>query len=297
MTLLDDAQAWLMQKSAPFTVRYGEPLRFAGQDLPAPERLRVPTRHGDVRVDLHRPQDTNSDGTPPVVVHFHGGAFVMRYPEMDDWWCRYLAATAGVAVANVDWSVAPQARYPVGQEEGDDVAAELATHGAEYGVDGRRLVVSGFSAGGQVAAAVCLMARDHGSYAPVLQVLGVPALDLASPVEDRPGMVGPDLRRLVRRVYFPDVARRREPYASPLLADDLSGLPPTVVMTGGRDALRPDGDRYAARLRAAGVEVLHHVTPDVDHYFLTDDPVRARVTMAMVAERVRIACGLVAPGR
>lgn len=292
MTVLDDARAWVMQKSAPFTVRYGEPLRFAGRYLPPPERHRVPTRHGDVRVDLYRPTPIADASLPPVVVHFHGGAFVMRYPEMDDWWCRYLVATAGVAVANVDWSVAPQARYPVGQEEGDDVAAELASHGAEYGVDGGRLVVSGFSAGGQVAAAVCLMARDHGSYSPVLQVLGVPALDLATDVVDGPGMVAPALRRLVRRTYFPEVERLREPYASPLLSDDLSGLPPTIVMTGERDALRAEGDGYARRLRAAGVPVVHDVTPRADHYFLTDDPVRARHTMAMVADHVRAACGL-----
>ncbi|NHA66564.1 alpha/beta hydrolase [Phycicoccus flavus] len=293
MTRFDDLRALALQWSAPLTVRYGEPLRFAGRDLPGPERLRVPTRHGRVPAHLYRPPgsaDRPSD--PPVVVHFHGGAFVMRYPQMDDWWCRYLAATAGVAVANVDWSVAPQARYPVGQEEGHDVAEALATHGAEYGVDGRRLVVSGFSAGGNVAASVCLQARDRGSFAPALQVLGVPALDLASEVpEDGPGMLAPGMRRLVRRVYFPDVERRREPYASPLLAEDLSGLPPTVVLTGERDALRPDGDDYARRLRAAGVEVIHDVTPGVDHYFLTDDPVRARRTMAMVAARVASAVG------
>ena len=288
MTAWDDVRAWLMQRSARFTVRYGEPLRFAGQDLPRPERLRVPTRHGDVRVDLYRPADP--DGPVPVVVHFHGGAFVMRYPEMDDWWCRYLAATAGVAVANVDWAVAPQARYPVGQEQGADVVTHLAAHGDEHGLDGERVVVSGFSAGGNVAASVCLQLRDFGGARPVLQVLGVPALDLASEVPDAPGMVGAPLRRLVRRVYFPDVERRREPYASPLLAEDLSGLPPAIVMTGERDALRPDGDRYAARLREAGVLVVHDVSPGCDHYFLTDDPVRARRTMAMVARRVAAAC-------
>jgi acetyl esterase len=290
MTLLDDARAWMMQKSAPLTVRYGEPLRFAGRDLPAPERLRVPTRHGDVRVDLYRPPRAGT--APPVVVHFHGGAFVMRHPQMDDFWCRYLAATAGVAVANVDWSVAPQARYPVGQEEGHDVAAVLAAHGTEYGVDGSRLVVSGFSAGGQVAASVCLQARDRASFTPVLQVLGVPALDLASEVPEGAGMIDPALRRMVRRVYFPDVERRREPYASPLLADDLSGLPPSIVMTGERDALRPDGDTYARRLREAGVEVVHDVTPGADHSFLTAHAGRPRTTMAMVATRVRAACGV-----
>ena len=290
MTLVDDARAWVMQKSAPFTVRYGETLRFAGDELPEPELHRVPTRHGDVDVHLYRPE--RSDGPPPVYVHFHGGAFLMRYPAMDDWWCRYLAATAGVAVANVDFEVAPQVRYPVAQEQGHDVAAWLAWHGDRVGVDGGRLVVGGFSSGGQVAAAVCLQARDQLSFSPVLQVLGVPALDLAAEVSELPGMIAPGLRRLVRRTYFPDASRRAEPYASPVLADDLSGLPPTVVLTAERDALRHEGDLYALRLRRAGVEVVHDVSPGVDHYFLTEDPRRARWTMMLVARRVRTACGL-----
>lgn len=291
MTLVDDARAWVMQKSAPLTVRYGEELRFAGTELPYPEVYRVPTRHGEVTVHLYRPAD-GGDGWPPVYVHFHGGAFLMRYPEMDDWWCRYLAATAGVAVANVDFEVAAQVRYPVAQEQGHDVAAHFARDGERYGVDGSRLVVGGFSSGGQVAASVCLQARDHGSFAPVLQVLGVPALDLAAEVAELPGMVAPALRRLVRRTYFPDVERRSEPYASPLLAPDLSGLPQTVVLTAERDSLRHEGDLYAVRLRAAGVDVTHDVSPGVDHYFLTQDPLRARWTMLLVAARVRAACGL-----
>ena len=102
-------------------------------------------------------------------------------------------------------------------------------------------------------------------------------------------MISPELRRLVRRVYVPDPASRLEPYASPLLAADLRGLPPAIVLTAERDVLRAEGDAYAHRLRAAGVRVIHDVTPDVDHYFLTEDPVRARVTMAMVADEIRYA--------
>lgn len=140
-----------------------------------------------------------------------------------------------------------------------------------------------------MAAAVALMARDLGSFTPALQVLGIPALDMASEVPAGAGMISPSLRALVRRVYFPDVASRREPYASPLLAPDLTGLPPALVLTAGRDTLRPDGVAYAQRLREAGVDVWHHDTPGVDHYFLTEDPVRARDTMAQVADRVRAA--------
>ena len=266
-----------MRATARFTVSYGDRLRFAGQDLPAPKRVLVPTRHGKVPVHLYRP----APGPLPIHVHLHGGAFLMRHPAMDDWWCRYVAATAGVVVANVDFEVAPRVAYPVAQHQAHDVAAALAA-------DATPVSVGGFSSGGGLAASVALQARDSGSFAPTLQVLGIPALDLsAEPRDGDPGMISPDLRRLVRRVYLPDPASRLEPYASPLLAEDLAGLPPAIVLTAERDILRAEGDAYAHRLRAAGVRVVHDVTPGVDHYFLTEDPKRARTTMAMVAGEIR----------
>jgi acetyl esterase len=80
----------LMHATARWTVRYGEDLRFAGSDLPAPEVLKLPTRHGRVPVHVYRPAAPSSTDLP-VYLHFHGGAWLMRYPEMDDWWCRYVA--------------------------------------------------------------------------------------------------------------------------------------------------------------------------------------------------------------
>ena len=276
-----------MHATARWTVRYGEELRFAGTDLPRPRRHAVPTRHGPTPVHLYRDPGWGSDDEPrPTYVHFHGGAWLMRHPAMDDFWCRYLVATAGVAVVNVDFRTGPYAVYPVAQEQGHDVVAWLAEHGADVGVDGTRLAVGGFSSGGGMAASVCLQGRDSGRFRPLLQVLGVPALDLASDLPPGPGMISPQLRGLVRRVYFPDAERRAEPYASPVLAPDLSGLPPAVVLTAERDTLRTDGERYAARLRAAGVAVVEDLTPDADHYFLSADLDRARRTMAMVAEQV-----------
>ena len=271
----DYANAWLMRASARLTVRYGAPLRFAGQDLPRPERRRIDTRHGSVPVHV----DAGRQGAG-VHVHFHGGAFLMRYPAMDDWWCRYLVAETGVTVVNVDFDVAPTTRFPVAHEQCHDVAASMA-------LEFDRVSVGGFSSGGGLAASVALQARDRRSFTPVLQVLGCPALDLAREPEDGDrGMISPGLRRMVRRVYFPDPASRRSAYASPLLADDLTGLPPAVVLTGQLDVLRDDGLRYAERLREAGVEVAYDETPHADHYFLTEDPRRARATMAMVAGHV-----------
>ncbi len=285
MRLTDRVQATLIHASARFTVRYGANLRFAGQDLPGPTRIAVPTRHGAVPVFVYRAPGVAAPA--PVCVHFHGGAWLMRYPQMDDWWCRYLAATAGVVVLNVDFRTGPYVAYPVAQEQCHDVVAHVARSGPELGLDPDRIVVSGFSSGGGLAASVCLQARESGAARPVLQVLGVPALDLASDVPaETSGMINPSFRELVRRVYFPDAARRSEPYASPVLATDLSGLPPAVICTAQYDALRGDGDRYAERLREAGVPVTYDLTPGVDHYFLTADPARARTTMAMIAEAV-----------
>lgn len=276
-----------MHATARWMVRYGEGLRFAGSELPPPRVVRVPTRHGPVPVHVYLPPGPDRGGSAPAHVHFHGGAWLMRFPGMDDWWCRYVAATAGVVVLNVDFRAGPYVAYPVAQHECHDVAAWAAAGGEALELDGARVSVGGFSSGGGLAASVCLQARDAGSFRPVLQVLGVPALDLASEVTDAGGMISTSLRGLVRRVYFPDPASRAEPYASPLLAPDLSGLPPAVVLTAELDSLRPDADRYAERLQAAGVRVVHDVTPGVDHYFLSADPRRARATMAMAAAEIR----------
>ncbi len=286
MRLDDRVRATLIHATARWTVQYGEELGFAGSELPPPHQVRVPSRYGEVPVHVYRSPTGPPDGRP-AYVHFHGGAFLMRHPGMDDFWCRYVAARAGVDVLNVDFRTGPYVTYPVAQHECHDVAAWAAAHGSEMGLDGSRLAVGGFSSGGGLAASVCLQARDRESFRPVLQVLGVPALDVASEPRPGSGMVSPSLRRLVRRVYFPDPASRHEAYASPLLAPDLSGLPPAVVLTAERDTLRGEGVDYVDRLRQAGVPVVHDTTPAADHYFLSDDLVRAASTMATTAEQIR----------
>ena len=164
-------------------------------------------------------------------MHLHGGAFVMRHPRMDDFFARFVAAECHAAVVNVDYDVAPQARYPVAQEQAHDVAAWVAAHGHQAGLDGDRVAVGGFSAGGNLAASAALRPGPRAPSPPALQVLGVPSLDVAadpprrktSPVS-RARWSPRALLRLVRSTYFKDARRRAEPYASPLLAADLSGL-------------------------------------------------------------------------
>lgn len=291
MGLLLDARAYLIQKSAPFSARYGEKHRYSGNDLAPPTRLRVPTRHGHVRCEVYRP--TQAEPAPAAYVHFHGGAFLMRYPRMDDFFARMVAAETGAVVVTVDYDVAPQNRFPVAHEQCHDVAAWVAAHPAVLDIDPARVAVGGFSAGGNLAASVALQARDLGSFAPVCQLLGVPSLDVAQDPADktsttRTAMIGPDLLRLVRGTYFRDVAARASPYASPLRAPSLADLPPAIVITAEHDTLRKEGDDYAARLRDEGVEVLHHVVLGADHYFLEAGPAGARSTLAVILDRLRI---------
>lgn len=292
MAVLADMYAGLSGLTARWTVRYGEQLRLAGSDLPTPESLRVPTRHGRVKVDLYRPPAVDR---PPVHVHLHGGAFIMRFPQMDDFFCRFVVAEAQVAVVNVDYLAAPRVRYPVAQEQAHDVLAWLTTHAGEWGLDPDRISIGGFSGGGNLAASACLQARDHHTATPRLQLLAVPSLDVSGDVRGKPSttanpMIGPPLLRLVRATYFKDSSRRAEPYASPLLAVAVDGLPPALVITAEYDSLRTEGDAFAARLMAAAVSVEHHVVPRRDHYFLDgSDHTQARHWMSLMADRIQVA--------
>lgn len=286
MGALADLTAYLMQRSAQRTADYGAHLYFSGIDLPPPASIRVPSRHGDVRCDVYRPRRTPVP--PPLYVHFHGGAFIMRYPKMDDFFARFLAAECGAVVVNVDYDVAPQVRYPVAHEQAHDVLSWVARNGAELSADPSRVAVGGFSAGGSLAASACLQARDHGSCRPLLQLLAVPSLDVAEDEHMKSSphpapMITPRLLGLVRKTYFRDRSRRAEPYASPLLAPDLAGLPPALVITAAHDVLRAEGDAYAHRLADAEVEVVHRVAAQVDHYFLDGDRSRARAMLDFIA--------------
>lgn len=295
MALLPDARAFMIGLSAPLVVRHGAGLDFHPDAAEEPDAWKVPTRHGPVRCLVHRPRPTGRhsadtlDGRPPVYVHLHGGGFLMRYPQMDDFFVHHVVGRTGAAVVNVDYGVAPRHRYPVAQEQAHDVVAWLAEHGVEEGVDGTRLAVGGFSAGGNVAASACLQLRDSGAATPRFQLLTVPSLDLTSihkPTSNPRPMIDARLMKLVRATYFRDESRRSEPYASPVQSDDLHGLPPTMVVTAALDALRAEGDAYAAQLAAAGVAVEHVVVAGRDHYVL-DGPVdAARTLMDRMADAI-----------
>ena len=286
MGLFSDATALIVQAGAKRSARYGDKLYFTGPEfdgraLEEPDNWRIPTRHGFVRCDVYRPPDV---ARPPIYVHFHGGAFLMRFPRMDDFFARFLVAEAGVAVVNVDYDVAPRHRYPVAHEQAHDVVAWLSQHAGDGDLDGSRIAVGGFSAGGNLAASICLQARDGGTPMPRMQLLGVPMLDFSTRLRAASlPVIPPTLMRFVGSAYFTDESQRCEPYASPLLSDDMHGLPPALVVTAGPDAFRAEGDSYAERLADAGVDVLHRVVPDRAPSFFDGDRERVRTLLDLMA--------------
>lgn len=196
----------------------------------------------------------------PLVVYLHGGGFVAGSVATADRPCRALANAARCVVASVEYRLSPETIFPGPLEDACAATVWLAGERAALGVDPDRLVVAGDSAGGGLAAGTALLLRDRGGPRLTGQVLVYPALSPApGGVSDDPGDGdGTGLSRgdmdFFWRHYLPDPAAP-DPYAAPLHAADLAGLPPALVITAEHDVLRAEGLAYAARLRAAGVPV------------------------------------------
>lgn len=269
-------------------VRYTPPVARAltTAELPPATSLTIPTRHGAVRAVLVRPPTSPSsrpDEAPPVIVQQHGGGFLNRYPEQDRHLARYLAADLGAVVVLPDYSTAPKVRYPVAEEETYDVARWVQASGATHGWDGRRLLLSGISAGAKLAINVCQQTYRDGGARPVAVSLVVPGTDFTR--TDRTSSIprpaiSPFVQRLVAWAYFPDVERRQEALASPRYDDHLAGaMPPTLIQTAEHDTLAPEGADLARVLEDAGVVTVHREHPGADHGFYTSGPVERVASM------------------
>jgi len=239
------------------------------------ERITLPVGAPAAELMLYRP--TGLATTPGVFVNLHGGGFVMGDWESDDPFCRFLADTAGCAVVNLDYVLAPEHKFPAAVEQTYALLVWLAEHGAVLGVDGSRLAVGGHSAGGNLSAAACLLAKERGGPALRGQIIDYAPLDLATlpsekdtgPLELPPEITDLDteMGALYNAWYLAVPEDAGSPLASPVLAEDLAGLPPALVITAGKDLLRGEGDRYAERLAAAGVETEHAVFEGSFHAF------------------------------
>lgn len=227
-----------------------------GPDCRVDER-RIPGPAGELAIRCYRP--LGAEGPLGALVYFHGGGFVLGGLDGHDGVCRQLSVESGGAVVSVDYRLAPEARFPAAPE--DCLAATRWVHANadSLGVDPARVAVGGDSAGANLAAVVAQLLRDAEGPALVFQLLVYPVTDwrtMDSP-SYRENADGYFLTRLAcgwfREQYARDEADWSDPRFSPLLAKDLSRLPPALVVTAEHDPLRDEGEAYAAALREAGV--------------------------------------------
>lgn len=258
------------------------------------DRTHVVTVAGDgAEVKLSWYRDTTQQPRRSAVVYLHGGGFIVPLLPAYDAMMRSYAAATGVAMLLVDYRVAPEHPYPIPAEDCYAALRWLADNAAELGVDHTRIAVMGESAGGGLAAAVALMARDRGGPALAQQLLIYAMLD------DR--TVGPDPYLPPEYLVFDyddnltgwdallgsdRAGEDVSPYAAPARATDLSGLPETYIDVGVLDILRDENIDFACRLIAAGVSTELHVIPGVPHGFDMIAP-DVEVTRRVVANRLR----------
>jgi acetyl esterase len=219
----------------------------------------VPGPAWDIPVRIITPAGA-PDGPLPCLVYFHGGGWVLGDLDTLDTTCRAIANRAGVKVVSVHYRLSPEHKFPIPLDDCYGALRWVVDNAAELGIDPDRIAVGGDSAGGNLAAAVSLKARDEGGPAIKLQVLVYPvtnhAFDTPSYQENGEGyLLTKDMMVWFWDHYLSSDEDGRNPYASPLQAEDLSGLPPALVITAEFDPLRDEGEAYAARLAEAGVEV------------------------------------------
>ncbi|GHG25996.1 alpha/beta hydrolase [Streptomyces zaomyceticus] len=215
---------------------------------------------GDVRAWIVRPR--GATGPLPVILYIHGAGWVFGNAHTHGRLVRELAVGTGAAVVFPEYDLSPEARYPVAIEQNYGVAQWIAREGHHKDLDGSRIAVAGDSVGGNMTAALTLMAKQRGDVALVHQVLFYPVTDASFDTDSyhRFGE-GYFLRRDAMKwfwdQYTTDEAERAQITASPLRAstEQLTGLPPALVVTAEADVLCDEGEAYAAKLRAAGVPV------------------------------------------
>ncbi|WP_415939874.1 alpha/beta hydrolase [Streptomyces sp. 039-1] len=254
--------------------------------------LTVAADVGDVRLRITRPVD--AAGGLPVILYLHGGGWVLGSAATHDRLVRELAVGAGAAVAFVEYDRSPEARYPVAIEQAYAAAHWLMANGPVHGLDVARMVVAGDSAGGNMAAALALMAKERRDVSFIHQSLYYPVTDAAqNTVSYRDFAEGPVLTAQSMAwfwdCYAPDHSRRAEITASPLRAtlDELSGLPPALVIVVENDVLRDEGEAYARRLTSAGVATTSVRYNGTVHDFMVLNPLRStRATTAAIGQAI-----------
>jgi acetyl esterase len=245
-------EAWVAAGTRPIAVGAVEELSVAG----LPGRLYIP----------------DEPGPHPLLVYYHGGGFVAGDLETHDAPCRVLCRHAGARVLSIDYRLAPEHPFPAWIEDGLATYDWAVEHAAELGADPARVAVSGDSAGGNIAAVIAQERKSAPTH-PALQLLIYPSVDMRGPRRSHElfgdgFFLTSALIEWYSNHFLPEDADRTDIRRSPLLAPDLSGVAPAIVITAGFDPLRDEGEAYAGKLRESGVPVLAHRFRGMFHGFI-----------------------------
>lgn len=263
---------------------YLERRSFTQPEPPSIGEVRNLETAAGVPVRLYRPPQP---GVHPVLVYFHGGGWTIGDLDTHDVLCRQLCAAAGTAVLAVDYSLGPETRFPAAVDDCVEAVRWVRSQAKELELDTTRIAVGGDSAGGNLAAVVCLVLRDAGDPAPVFQLLIYPATDMRavapSHTSNGQGYFLTSDTIAYFRSHYVDEPAWPDWRASPLLAPDLRGLPPALVLTAGFDPLRDEGRQYADALSAAGNRV---------QYVCFERQIHGFITMSKLLDEARTAVAL-----
>ncbi|MFJ2759612.1 alpha/beta hydrolase [Nocardioides sp. NPDC087217] len=242
--------------------------------------ISVPAPVGDVRVRIVKP--VGSTRALPAILYIHGGGWVLGNAGTHDRLVRDLATGVEAAVVFVEYDRSPEARYPVAIEQAYATAQWITWNGAEEGIDATRIAVAGDSVGGNMAAAVTIMAKQRGDVTFCHQSLFYPVTDAAQDTDsyvefaDGPFLLAKSMAWFWN-AYLPDEDKRGEITASPLRAtlEELAGLPEAFVVVDENDVLRDEGEAYARRLIEAGVRTTTVRYNATIHDFMMLNPLRS----------------------
>lgn len=233
------------------------------------KHILIPTRDGEVLARIYYPSEA---ANLPVIVYFHGGGWVIANLDVYESSCRALCNAAEAIVVSVAYRQAPEAKFPAAINDAYDATQWVLQNTALIGGDPNRVAVAGESAGGNLATVACLQAKDKGGIMPVAQLLVYPVTDTSmtqpSYAENEDTVpLKSSMMPWFMEYYLESNSDKNNKYVAPLWADNLSGLPPAIVITAEFDPLRDEGEQYAVKLADAGVSVKFQRFNGVVHEF------------------------------
>lgn len=246
-------------------------LTFKDVDIGKTMDLDIPGPLGDIPIRIYHP--VGMSGSLPVLVYYHGGGWVIGSRDTHDSLCRLIANSGPFVVVSVDYRMGPEHRFPAAVQDSVAALNWTAAHIGDHGGDPAKIAVGGDSAGGNLSAVVCLIAREEKSYMPTFQWLIYPAtrMEMSTPSHQKFAegyFLTKPLMEYFQGHYLRNDEDRKDWRASPLLADSLKGLPPALIQTAGFDPLQDEAIEYAERMNQEGGKAVHTHYKGMIHGFL-----------------------------